>query len=46
MRGFIEDLITRWNTDEGRPYKGSLIDTDAYEHDPDNIGFVRVEAAE
>jgi hypothetical protein len=32
------DLLTRWQTDEGKPYKGSLIDWDAYGADPDNIG--------
>lgn len=34
----IADLIARWNTDEGRPFKGNLIDRDAYEAAPDNIG--------
>jgi hypothetical protein len=34
----ISDLIARWNTAEGRPYKGSLIDWDAYQTDEDNIG--------
>jgi len=27
----IEELIARWNTDEGKPYKGRLIDIDSYE---------------
>lgn len=27
----INDLIARWNTDEGKPYKGCLIDIDTYE---------------
>lgn len=27
----IEELIARWNTDEGKPYKGSLIDMSRYE---------------
>ena len=27
----INDLINRWNTNEGKPYKGSLIDEDSYE---------------
>ena len=27
----IEELIARWNTDEGKPYKGSLIDMSSYE---------------
>ena len=26
----INELIARWNTDEGKPYKGSLIDRDSY----------------
>jgi hypothetical protein len=34
----ITDLLARWQTDEGKPYKGSLIDFDAYEAAPDNIG--------
>ena len=34
----LTDLIARWNTDEGRPYKGSLIDMDAYRSTPNNIG--------
>ena len=32
------DLLTSWNTDEGKPYKGSLIDWDAYGADPANVG--------
>ena len=27
----ITDLIDRWNTNEGKPYKGSLIDLDNYD---------------
>ena len=27
----INELIARWNTDEGKPYKGSLIDMGSYE---------------
>ena len=27
----ITDLIDRWNTDEGKPYKGDLIDLNSYE---------------
>ena len=34
----IAELIARWNSDEGKPYKSSLIDMDAYKADPDNIG--------
>ena len=38
----IAELIARWQTDEGRPFKGSLIDMNAYNGDgsepPENIG--------
>jgi hypothetical protein len=34
----LADLIARWGTDEGKPYKGSLIDLDAYHENPDNLG--------
>jgi hypothetical protein len=34
----IEDLIARWNTDEGKPYKGKLIDWSAYNAAPENMG--------
>lgn len=34
----MAELIARWNTDEGKPYKGRLIDMNAYEHAPDDIG--------
>jgi hypothetical protein len=34
----IKPLIDRWQTDEGKPYKGSLIDMDAYLADPTNPG--------
>ena len=34
----LEDLLARWATDEGKPYKGSLIDYSAYQDNPDNIG--------
>lgn len=34
----LAELIARWNTDEGKPYKGKLIDWDAYKKDPTNIG--------
>ena len=33
-----EELLAQWNTDEGKPYKGSLIDWDAYEEEPGNPG--------
>lgn len=32
----INQLIARWNTDEGKPYKGSLIDM--YSYRPGNLG--------
>lgn len=34
----LSTLMDRWNSPEGRPYKGQLIDWDAYEADPSNIG--------
>jgi hypothetical protein len=34
----IAELLERWQTDKGKPYKGRLIDRSAYEADPDNIG--------
>lgn len=34
----LKELIARWDTDEGRPYKGSLIDKKAHKNTPDNIG--------
>jgi hypothetical protein len=34
----IQPLIDRWQTDEGKPYKGTLIDMDAYNADPSNLG--------
>ncbi len=34
----IAELLERWQTDEGKPYKGKLIDQSAYEADPGNIG--------
>ena len=32
----IQPLIDRWQTDKGKPYKGNLIDMDAYLADPSN----------
>lgn len=32
------ELIARWKTDEGKPYKGKLIDWKAYGSDPEDIG--------
>ena len=34
----IAEIIERWDSGEGKPYKGSLIDWSAYEADPTNIG--------
>ena len=34
----IQPLIDRWQTDEGKPYKGTLIDMDAYYADPSSPG--------
>jgi len=34
----LASLIDRWNSGEGKPYKGSLIDWDEYEDAPDSIG--------
>jgi hypothetical protein len=34
----MTDLINRWRTNEGKPYKGRLIDVDAYNKNPNDIG--------
>jgi len=34
----LSKIIARWDSNEGKPYKGSLIDFEAYEADPTNIG--------
>jgi hypothetical protein len=34
----LSKLLERWDSGEGKPYKGSLIDWDAYEADKQNIG--------
>ena len=34
----LSSLIERWNSPEGHPYKGQLIDWSAYRADPANIG--------
>jgi hypothetical protein len=34
----LSELLERWDSGEGKPYKGSLIDWAAYEADPTNIG--------
>lgn len=38
MTQTLEQIIDRWNTGEGKPYKGELIDYNAYEADSNNIG--------
>ena len=34
----INELIARWDSGDGKPYKGRLIDWDAYEAEPDSLG--------
>jgi len=34
----MKELLARWDSDEGKPYKGLLIDMRAWSRDPDNIG--------
>ena len=34
----IAEILARWDAGEGKPYKGRLIDFDAFEADPTNIG--------
>jgi hypothetical protein len=34
----IAEIIARWDSGDGKPYKGSLIDWAAYNEAPDNIG--------
>ena len=34
----ITDILARWDRDEGKPYKGKLIDKRAYNDAPENIG--------
>ena len=38
MKIKLNELIERWNTGEGKPYKGSLIDWSAYQANPDSLG--------
>jgi hypothetical protein len=38
MTQTIEQIIARWESGDGKPYKGSLIDWKAYEADPENMG--------
>jgi hypothetical protein len=34
----IAELLAKWDSGDGKPYKGSLIDWQAYKADPENIG--------
>ena len=34
----IEDVLAFWESGDGRPYKGSLIDRNSYESDPKGLG--------
>ena len=34
----LKQLLARWDSGDGKPYKGSLIDWSAYEADPDSLG--------
>ena len=34
----LAELIERWNSNDGKPYKGKLIDMAAYEANPENLG--------
>lgn len=38
MDNKLSELLERWGTDGGRPFKESLIDWEAYEGDPNSIG--------
>ena len=42
MTATLEDLLARWDSGDGKPYKGSLIDWDAYDGDgsepPEDMG--------
>jgi hypothetical protein len=38
MTQTIEQIIARWDSGDGKPYKGSLIDWDAFKADPENMG--------
>ena len=38
MSTTIQEIITRWDSGDGKPYKGRLIDWRAYEDDPENTG--------
>jgi hypothetical protein len=34
----LTELLAKWDSGDGKPYKGNLIDWDAYEADPDSLG--------
>jgi hypothetical protein len=34
----IQEIIARWDSGDGKPYKGSLIDWDAYQENPESMG--------
>ena len=34
----IDQLLAQWDSGDGKPYKGQLIDWDAYRADPQNVG--------
>ena len=34
----LEALLEHWDSGDGKPYKGSLIDADAYRKNPDDLG--------
>ena len=34
----LQEIIARWDSGDGKPYKGSLIDWDSYTENPENIG--------
>jgi hypothetical protein len=34
----IQEIIARWDSGDGKPYKGSIIDWDAYEENPQSMG--------
>jgi hypothetical protein len=34
----IQEIIARWDSGDGKPYKGSLIDWDAHQENPESMG--------
>lgn len=34
----LQELLAKWDSNEGKPFKGSLIDMRAYEASPDSLG--------